>query len=101
MRMRGESAGWELLLVQDPAFIARLQPLFVGPSPGLPRNLSWPLPWFSESKDFSHLTSQEERFDVYLRLPSRSAFMVEAACKDRFNPLSRRSDKTLFSHLGS
>lgn len=92
---------WDLLLVQDPAFIARLQLLFAGQSPGLPGNPSWPLPWFSESKELSHLTSQEERFDVYLELPSKSAFAVKAACKDRFNPLSQRSDKTLFSHFGS
>ena len=61
---------------------------------------SCPLSWFNKSKEFSHLTSEEAHFEVYLKLSSKCVCTIEAACKDRFNLISQRSDKTLFSRFG-
>jgi len=71
----------------------------LAPSPRCQGNTSCPLSWFSKSKELSRLTSEDMHFDVYLRLSSKCACTTEAACKDRFNPVSQRSDKTLFSHF--
>lgn len=55
------------------------------------------VPYVMVQSELTSLTSEKAHFGVYLQL---CAGTIEAACKDKFNPLSQRPDKTLFSRFG-
>lgn len=59
-------------------------------------NTSCPPSWLNESKELPCLTSEEAHFDIYLKPSSKYACTIELVCKDRFNLIPHRSDKTPF-----